>query len=75
MNCRRTASSPPETLQKYQETPTPHGANLLPEFAEAMKKLQQSMQQMSPEALRQALQQFQFSEEQFRRVLSERLTC
>ena len=37
-----------------------------PEFQEAMKKMQQAMQNVSPDQLRQAMQQVQFSEEAFR---------
>ncbi len=59
----------PETLEKYQELQRLMEELNTPEFAEAMKKLQQSMQQISPDALKQALQQFNFSEENFRKSI------
>ena len=44
-----------------------------PEFAEAMKKMQDAMQQMTPEAMKQAMQQFSFSEDQFRKSIERTL--
>jgi len=58
-----------ETLQKYQELQQMMEQMASPEFAEAMKRLQQSMQVLSPEAMKQALQQFKFSEENFRKSI------
>jgi hypothetical protein len=57
----------PETMEKYQELQRLLEEMNSPEFAEAMKRLQQSLQQMSPEQMKQALQQFNFSEENFRK--------
>lgn len=56
-----------ETLEKYQELQQLMQQMNSPEFAEAMKKLQQALQQMDPNQMRQALQQFTFSEENFRK--------
>ncbi len=55
-----------ETMEKYQELQQLMEQMNSPEFTEAMKKLQQSMQQMNPEQMKQALQEFKFSEENFR---------
>ncbi len=62
-----------ETLQKYQELQQVMTEMNSPEFAEAMKRLQDAMQQMSPEAMKQALQKFSFSEEQFRKSIERTL--
>jgi len=59
----------PETLEKYQELQQLMQQMSAPEFAEAMKRLQQAMQQLSPQQLRQALEQFSFSEENFRKSI------
>ncbi len=58
-----------ETMEKYQELQRMMEEMNSPEFTDALKKLQQSMQQMSPEQMRQALQEFKFSEENFRESL------
>ena len=58
-----------ETLEKYQELQHMMSEMNSPEFAEAMKKLQQAMEQMSPEAMKNALQNFSFSEENFRKSI------
>jgi chromosome segregation ATPase len=63
----------PETLEKYQELQQVLQDLASPEFAEAMKRLQQTMGQMNPEAMRQALQNFSFSEENFRKGLERTL--
>ena len=62
-----------ETLEKYQELQHMMEQMNSPEFAEAMKKLQQAMAQVNPEALKQALQQFNFSEENFRKSIERTL--
>jgi seryl-tRNA synthetase len=62
-----------ETLAKYQELQRVMEELDSPEFAEAMNRLQQSLQQISPEALRQALEHMQFSEEQFRKGIERTL--
>ena len=56
-----------ETLEKYSELQQLMEQMNSTEFAEAMKKMQQALQQMNPEAMRKALQQFNFSEETFRK--------
>ncbi|MBI5473597.1 MAG: hypothetical protein HY961_14755 [Ignavibacteriae bacterium] len=58
-----------ETLEKYQELQHLMEEMNSPEFADAMKRMQQSMQQMNPEMMKQALQNFQFSEENFRKSI------
>ena len=62
-----------ETLEKYEELQRLMDQLAGPEFAEVMKKLQEAMQQMSPEAMKQALQQFSFSEENFRKSIERTL--
>jgi hypothetical protein len=62
-----------ETMVKYQELQQLMAQLSSPEFAEAMKKLQQAMQQMNPDALRQAMQQFSLSEETFRKSIERTL--
>ena len=58
-----------ETMEKYQELQQMMEDLNSPEFAEAMKRMQQAMQQLSPEQMKQALQQFNFSEENFRKSI------
>lgn len=58
-----------ETLEKYQELQQMMEQMNTPEFADAMKKMQQAMQQLNPEQMKQALQNFQFSEENFRKSI------
>jgi hypothetical protein len=62
-----------ETLEKYQELQHVMAEMNSPEFAEAMKKLQQAMEQMSPEAMKNALKNFSFSEENFRKSIERTL--
>jgi hypothetical protein len=62
-----------ETVQKYEELQHLMQQLSSPEFADAMKKLQEAMHQLSPEALKQALQQFNFSEESFRQSIERTL--
>jgi len=61
--------------EKYQELQHLMQDMNSPEFTEAMKRLQQALQQMDPNQMRQALQQFNFSEENFRRSLDARSIC
>ena len=58
-----------ETLDKYQELQHLLEELSTPEFREAMKKLEDAMSQMNPEALKQAMQQFNFTEENFRKSI------
>lgn len=58
-----------ETVQKYIELQRLLQQINSPEFQEAMKKMQQAMQNVSPDQLRQAMQQVQFSEEAFRQSI------
>jgi hypothetical protein len=62
-----------ETLDKYQELQQLMQELHSPEFSEAMKKLQQAMEQMNPDQMRQALSQFSFSEENFRKGIERTL--
>ncbi len=57
----------PETLEKYQQLQQLMQEMNSPEFADALKKLQQAMRQLDPRQMRQALEQFSFSEENFRK--------
>ena len=58
-----------ETLQKYTELQHMLQQINSPEFQEAMKRMEQAMQNVSPDQLRQAMQQVQFSEEAFRQSI------
>jgi len=58
-----------ETLEKYLELQKVMQQLNSPEFQEAMKRMQQAMQSISPEQMREAIQQAQFSEEQFRKSI------
>lgn len=58
-----------ETIQKYMELQKLLQEINSPEFQEAMKRMQQAIQSISPEQLRQAMQQVQFSEEAFRQSI------
>jgi hypothetical protein len=54
-----------ETLAKYQELQQLYQDVASPELLEAMKKLQESIDQLGQEALKNAMEQFQFSQESF----------
>lgn len=58
-----------ETMKRYEELQQLMQEMNSPEFAEAMKRMQQAMQQLNPDMMRQALQNFQFSEENFRKSI------
>ncbi len=58
-----------ETLDKYMELQHLMEQMNSPEFADALKQMQEAMQKMSPDAVRQALQNLSFSEETFRKSI------
>jgi len=64
----------PETLEKYLELQRLLNQLDVPELREFMKRLEQAMQNINPELLRQALEKFQFSEENFRRSIERTLS-
>ncbi len=63
----------PETLEKYLELQKLLNQLNVPELRELMKRLEQAMQNINPELIRQALENFQFSEENFRRGIERTL--
>ncbi|MGA9115910.1 MAG: DUF4175 family protein [Bacteroidota bacterium] len=63
-----------ETIRKYTELQRLMEEMQTPAFAEALKKLQEAMERVSPEAMRKALEEFTFSEEGFRRSLERTLS-
>jgi hypothetical protein len=63
-----------ETLEKYQELQNVLQDMDSAEFAEAMNRLQDAMRRLSPEALRQALENMSFSEEAFRKSIERTLS-
>jgi len=58
-----------ETLEKYQELQSILEEMDSAEFAAAMNRLQEAMRRLSPEALRQALEEMNFSEDAFRKSI------
>ena len=58
-----------ETMEKYNELQRLLQQIDSPEFRDALKKMQEAMQNVSPDQLRQAMQQVQFSEEAFRQSI------
>jgi hypothetical protein len=58
-----------QTLEKYQELQRVMQEMDSAEFAEAMNKLQEAMRGISPEAMRQALERMEFSEDAFRKSI------
>ncbi|MDW8109918.1 MAG: DUF4175 family protein [Candidatus Kryptonium sp.] len=63
----------PETLEKYLELQQLLNQLDIPELRELMKRFEQAMQNLSPDMIRQALEKFQFSEENFRRSIERTL--
>lgn len=59
----------PETMEKYMELQKTLNELNSPEFQKAMKRMQEAMQSADPEQMRQAMQQAQFNEEQFRQSI------
>lgn len=62
-----------QTLEKYLELQKLMEELKNPELQEALKKLQERMQQMTPEQMKQALQQMNFSEDDFKKNLERTL--
>ncbi|CUS78915.1 hypothetical protein JGI7_00414 [Candidatus Kryptonium thompsonii] len=59
----------PETLEKYLELQKLLNQLDIPELKELMKRFEEAMQNLNPDLIRQALEKFQFSEENFRRSI------
>ncbi len=68
-NLQRNNTLSSETLEKYLELQKALSELNSPEFQKAMKRLQDAMQNVSPEQMRDAMQQAQFNEEQFRQSI------
>jgi hypothetical protein len=68
-NLQRNNTISKETLQKYMELQKTLSELNSPEFQKAMKRMQEAMQNVSPEQMREAMQQAQFNEEQFRQSI------
>ena len=63
----------PETLEKYLELQKLLNQLDIPELRELMKRFEQALQNLNPDMIRQALEKFQFSEENFRRSIERTL--
>ncbi|MFA5834933.1 MAG: DUF4175 family protein [Bacteroidota bacterium] len=68
-NLQRNNTLSKETLEKYLELQKTLSELNSPEFQKAMKRMQEAMQNVSPEQMREAMQQAQFNEEQFRQSI------
>ncbi|MCK9407925.1 MAG: DUF4175 family protein [Bacteriovoracaceae bacterium] len=68
-NLQRNNTLSKETLEKYMELQKTLSELNSPEFQKAMKRMQEAMQNVSPEQMREAMQQAQFNEEQFRQSI------
>ncbi|MFA6469392.1 MAG: DUF4175 family protein [Bacteroidota bacterium] len=68
-NLQRNNTLSKETLEKYMELQKTLSELNSPEFQKAMKRMQEAMQNVSPEKMREAMQQAQFNEEQFRQSI------
>lgn len=64
----------PETLEKYLELQKLLNQLNIPELQEFMKRLEQAMRNINPELIKQALEKFRFSEENFRRSIERTLS-
>ncbi|MGA2297607.1 MAG: hypothetical protein ABSG15_08680, partial [FCB group bacterium] len=63
----------PETLEKYQELQKLMQEVNSPELKDIQKKMQQALEQMTPEQMQQAMQQVQFNEEAFKKSIERTL--
>ncbi len=68
-NLQRNNTLSKETLEKYIELQKTLSELNSPEFQKAMKRMQEAMQNVSPDQLQEAMQQAQFNEEQFRQSI------
>lgn len=59
----------PETLKKYQELQKLFQDLKNPELLKAMQQMQQAMQKMTPEQMAEAMKNYKFNEEQFRKSI------
>jgi hypothetical protein len=70
---QRNNTLSPETLEKYTELQKMMQEMNSPEFQNALKRMQEAMKNVSPDQLLDAMQQVQFSEEQFRSSIERTL--
>ena len=68
-NLQRNNTLSKETLEIYLELQKTLSELNSPEFQKAMKRMQEAMQNVSPDQMREAMQQAQFNEEQFRQSI------
>ncbi len=68
-NLQRNNTLSKETLEKYMELQKTLSELNSPEFQKAMKRMQEAMQNVSPDQLQEAMKQAQFNEEQFRQSI------
>jgi len=73
-NLQRNNTLSKETLEKYMELQKTLNELNSPEFQKAMKRMQEAMQNVSPEQMREAMQQAQFNEEQFRQSIERTMS-
>ncbi|MCE7933299.1 MAG: hypothetical protein DYG96_01775 [Chlorobi bacterium CHB2] len=59
----------PETLKKYQDLQKLFQDLKNPELMKAMEQMQQAMQKMTPEQMAEAMKNYKFNEEQFRKSI------
>jgi hypothetical protein len=59
----------PETMQKYMELQKLFQELKNPDLMNAMRKMQEAMEKMSPDQMREAMKNFSFNEEQFRQSI------
>ncbi|MGE5479547.1 MAG: DUF4175 family protein [Chloroflexota bacterium] len=59
----------PETMQKYMELQKLMKEVNSPELRKMQERMQQALQQMSPEQLKKAMENYKFDEEQFRKSI------
>lgn len=59
----------PETLKKYQDLQKLFQDLKNPELLKAMQQMQQAMQKMTPEQMAEAMKNYKFNEEQFRKSI------
>ncbi|MBS1904428.1 MAG: hypothetical protein JSS75_12040 [Bacteroidetes bacterium] len=59
----------PETMEKYMELQNLFKEIKTPELEAAMKKLQDAMKSLDPQAMQQAMKNFQFNEDQFKKSI------
>jgi predicted RNase H-like HicB family nuclease len=73
-NLQRNNTLSKETLEKYMELQKALSEVSAPEFQKAMQRMKDAMQNVSPEQMREAMQQAQFNEEQFRQSIERTMS-